>query len=41
MFDLISGDHRQVLHRDTVPLALSIATHVLVVGTSADSRGSG
>jgi protein TonB len=35
MFDLISGDHRQVPHRDTVPLFLSIATHLLVIGIVA------
>lgn len=32
MFDLISGEHRRVPYRDTVPLLLSIATHVLVIG---------
>ena len=32
MFDLISGEHRRVPHRDTVPLFLSIATHVLFLG---------
>jgi periplasmic protein TonB len=35
MFDLISGEHRRVPHRDTVPLFLSIATHVLLVGAVA------
>jgi periplasmic protein TonB len=35
MFDLISGDHRRVPHRDTVPLFLSIATHVLAIGAVA------
>jgi protein TonB len=35
MFDLISGEHRRVPHRDTVPLLLSIAAHVLVVGAVA------
>jgi protein TonB len=35
MFDLISGEHRRVPHRDTVPLLLSIATHVLVIGAVA------
>jgi protein TonB len=35
MFDLISGGHRRVPHRDTVPLFLSIATHVLFIGAVA------
>jgi hypothetical protein len=35
MFDLISGEHRRVPHRDTVPLFLSIATHVLLLGAVA------
>jgi protein TonB len=35
MFELISGEHRRVPHRDTVPLLLSIATHVLVIGAVA------
>ena len=35
MFDLITGDHRQVPHRDTVPLFLSIATHVVAIAAVA------
>src|SRR3954464_607293 len=35
MFELISGEHRRVPHRDTVPLFLSIATHVLAIGAIA------
>src|SRR3954471_2699907 len=35
MFELISGEHRRVPHRDTVPLFLSIATHVLAIGVIA------
>ena len=32
MFDLFSGTHRRVPHRDTVPLYLSIAAHLLAIG---------
>lgn len=35
MFDAISGDYRRVPHRDTVPLVISIATHVLAIGAIA------
>jgi protein TonB len=32
MFELFSGEHRRVPHRDTVPVALSIAVHLLAIG---------
>jgi protein TonB len=32
MFDLFSGPHRRGPHRDTFPLYLSIAAHLLVIG---------
>ena len=35
MFDLITREPRRVPHRDTVPLLLSIVTHVLVIGAVA------
>ena len=35
MFDLITGEHRRVPHRDTLPLFLSIAAHVLAIGALA------
>lgn len=35
MFDLITGDHRRVPHRDSVPLFVSIVTHVVAIGAVA------
>ena len=35
MFELISGDRPQVPRRDTMPLIISSAVHVLVIGTIA------
>jgi protein TonB len=35
MFELFSGEHRRVPHRDTVPVALSIGLHLLAVGAVA------
>jgi hypothetical protein len=35
MFELFSGEHRRVPHRDTVPVALSIGLHLLAIGAVA------
>jgi protein TonB len=35
MFELFSGEHRRVPHRDTVPLALSIGVHLLAIAAIA------
>jgi hypothetical protein len=35
MFELFSGEHRRVPHRDTVPLVISTAVHVVVIGAMA------
>jgi len=33
MFELISGERRQVPHRDTVPMLTSVTVHLFVLGT--------
>ncbi len=33
MFELISGEHRQVPHGDTVPMLISSGIHLIVLGT--------
>ena len=35
MFEVFSGEHRRVPHRDTVPLVISTAVHVVVIGAMA------